>query len=38
VSTLSDFTVRPWNMKEFHVCDPHGNLMKFGMAPEEARR
>ena len=38
VTGLSDFAVRPWNMKEFHVRDPHGNLLKFGMAPEEARR
>ena len=32
---LSDFTVRPWNMKEFYVHDPHGGLLKFGCAPEE---
>ena len=31
----SDFEVRPWNMKEFYVWDPHGNLLKFGCAPEE---
>ncbi|RUU94710.1 VOC family protein, partial [Mesorhizobium sp. M6A.T.Cr.TU.017.01.1.1] len=29
------FTVRPWNMKEFYVWDPHGNLLRFGCAPEE---
>jgi hypothetical protein len=27
--------VRPWNMKEFHIHDPHGNLLRFGCAPEE---
>jgi len=32
---LSDFSVRPWNMKEFYVHDPHGNLLRFGCAPEE---
>ncbi len=35
VPRLSDFTVRPWNMKEFYVIDPHGNLLRFGCAPEE---
>ena len=35
VKALSPFTVRPWNMKEFHIRDPHGNLLKFGCAPEE---
>jgi len=33
---LSRFEVRPWNMKEFHLRDPHGNLLRFGMAPEES--
>jgi catechol 2,3-dioxygenase-like lactoylglutathione lyase family enzyme len=32
---ISDFSVRPWNMKEFYITDPHGNLLKFGCAPEE---
>jgi len=32
---ISDFAVRPWNMREFYVWDPHGNLLKFGCAPEE---
>lgn len=32
---ISDFEVRAWNMKEFYVWDPHGNLLKFGAAPEE---
>lgn len=35
VEKLSEFTVRPWNMKEFYIHDPHGNLLKFGGAPEE---
>ncbi len=32
---LSDFAVRAWNMKEFYIHDPHGNLLRFGGAPEE---
>jgi catechol 2,3-dioxygenase-like lactoylglutathione lyase family enzyme len=35
VTKLSDFAVRPWNMKEFYIHDPHGNLLRFGCAPEE---
>lgn len=35
IATLSDFKVRPWNMKEFYIHDPHGNLLRFGGAPEE---
>lgn len=35
VEKLSDFAVRPWNMKEFYIHDPHGNLLRFGCAPEE---
>lgn len=35
VSRLSGFEVRPWNMKEFYIRDPHGNLLRFGCAPEE---
>lgn len=30
VARLSPFEVRPWNMKEFYIHDPHGNLLKFG--------
>ncbi len=37
VKILDDFSVRPWNMKEFHVSDPHGNVLRFGCAPEEVR-
>jgi catechol 2,3-dioxygenase-like lactoylglutathione lyase family enzyme len=35
VPGLSEFSVRPWNMKEFYVHDPHGNLLRFGCSPEE---
>jgi catechol 2,3-dioxygenase-like lactoylglutathione lyase family enzyme len=35
VPGLSDFAVRPWNMKEFYIHDPHGNLLRFGCSPEE---
>jgi len=35
VPGLSSFDVRPWHMKEFYIRDPHGNLLRFGMAPEE---
>jgi hypothetical protein len=36
VKKLSDFSVRPWNMKEFYIHDPHGNLLRFGCIPEES--
>jgi catechol 2,3-dioxygenase-like lactoylglutathione lyase family enzyme len=36
IEKLSDFAVRPWNMKEFHIIDPQGNLLRFGCIPEEA--
>jgi hypothetical protein len=36
VERLSEFEVRPWNMKEFFLHDPHGNLLRFGCSPEEA--
>jgi len=36
VPRLSEFLVRPWDMKEFHILDPHGNLLRFGCAPQEA--
>lgn len=35
VPGISSFEVRPWDMKEFYVIDPHGNLLKFGCAPQE---
>lgn len=34
VKSLSEMTVRPWNMEEFYVSDPHGNLLKFGRVPQ----
>ncbi|RDV01125.1 bleomycin resistance protein [Undibacter mobilis] len=35
VERLSDFEVRPWDMKEFYIHDPHGNLLRFGCSPQE---
>jgi hypothetical protein len=35
VERLSPFEVRPWDMKEFHIHDPHGNLLRFGCSPQE---
>jgi catechol 2,3-dioxygenase-like lactoylglutathione lyase family enzyme len=35
VPRLSPFEVRPWDMKEFYIHDPHGNLLRFGCAPQE---
>jgi catechol 2,3-dioxygenase-like lactoylglutathione lyase family enzyme len=34
VPGLSPFEVKPWGMKEFHLIDPHGNLLRFGCAPQ----
>lgn len=33
VLRLSTFEVREWNMKEFYILDPHGNLLRFGCEP-----
>ncbi len=33
IERLSDMTVRPWNMEEFYIHDPHGNLLRFGRIP-----
>ena len=30
VPGLSSFEMRPWNMKEFLLRDPHGNLLRLG--------
>ncbi len=27
---MDDISEMPWGMREFHVWDPHGNLLKFG--------
>lgn len=35
VPRLSAFEVKPWSMKEFTLHDPHGNLLRFGMAADE---
>ncbi|MBX3569721.1 MAG: VOC family protein [Rhizobiaceae bacterium] len=35
VHRLSEFTLRPWHMKEFYVWDPHGNLLRFGCEPAQ---
>jgi hypothetical protein len=32
---LKPLETRPWNMLEFYVIDPDGNLLRFGCAPEE---
>lgn len=34
VPGLSAFELRPWDMKEFHLHDPHGNLLVFGRIPQ----
>lgn len=31
---LSPLLLRPWNMEEFYVWDPHGNILKFGRIPK----
>ena len=36
VPGLTVFEVKPWNMREFAVIDLHGNLLRFGCAPDEA--
>jgi catechol 2,3-dioxygenase-like lactoylglutathione lyase family enzyme len=33
IPRLSDLEVRPWNMEEFYIHDPHGNLLRFGRIP-----
>jgi catechol 2,3-dioxygenase-like lactoylglutathione lyase family enzyme len=33
VPKLTPIALRPWNMEEFYVWDPHGNLLKFGRVP-----
>ncbi|WP_127598891.1 VOC family protein [Nitratireductor alexandrii] len=36
VKNLSDLAVRAWNMEEFYIHDPHGNLLRFGRVPQAA--
>ncbi|KRB61836.1 hypothetical protein ASE04_20195 [Rhizobium sp. Root708] len=33
VPRLSPFEARAWNMEEFHVQEPYGNLLRFGRIP-----
>jgi catechol 2,3-dioxygenase-like lactoylglutathione lyase family enzyme len=33
VPTLTPMAVRPWNMEEFYIHDPHGNLLRFARIP-----
>lgn len=35
VDRLSEMAVRPWNMEEFYIHDPHGNLLRFGRIPRD---
>jgi catechol 2,3-dioxygenase-like lactoylglutathione lyase family enzyme len=30
VPRLSPFEPKPWGLREFHLIDPHGNLLRFG--------
>ena len=34
VPSLTPMEVRPWNMEEFYLRDPHGNLLRFGRIPQ----
>ncbi|MGQ3210875.1 MAG: bleomycin resistance protein [Shinella sp.] len=34
VPTLTPMAVRPWNMEEFYIHDPHGNLLRFARIPK----
>jgi catechol 2,3-dioxygenase-like lactoylglutathione lyase family enzyme len=34
VPRLTDMEVRAWNMEEFYIHDPHGNLLRFGRIPK----
>lgn len=33
VPTLTPMAVQPWNMEEFYIHDPHGNLLRFARIP-----
>ena len=33
VESLTPMTVRLWDMEEFYIRDPHGNLLRFGCIP-----
>ncbi|WP_454850581.1 bleomycin resistance protein [Rhizobium binxianense] len=34
VKRMTDIELRPWNMVEFYIHDPHGNLLRFGRVPQ----
>lgn len=34
VPTLTPMEVRAWNMEEFYIHDPHGNLLRFARIPK----
>lgn len=34
VPGLSAFELKPWDMREFAILDPHGNLLRFGCSPQ----
>jgi catechol 2,3-dioxygenase-like lactoylglutathione lyase family enzyme len=34
---ISEVRDRPWNMREFHVWDPNGNLLRFGQYAEGSK-
>lgn len=34
VPTLTPMAVRAWNMEEFYIHDPHGNLLRFARIPK----
>lgn len=38
VPGLSPIEAKPWDMLEFHLIDPHGNLLRFGCAPQDIDR
>ncbi|MBX5104832.1 VOC family protein [Rhizobium lentis] len=35
IERLTEMEVRPWNMEEFYIHDPHGNLLRFGRVPQQ---
>ncbi|MEN3164950.1 VOC family protein [Tistrella mobilis] len=37
VPGLSAIEDKPWGMTEFHIHDPHGNLLRFGGSTRELR-
>lgn len=35
IERLSEIALKPWGMMEFHLHDPHGNLLRFGAVADE---